>query len=97
MLSIHLADPNQHLQIITDVTCLRQFIYELANESQCKLCPYTSKRRRNVERHLITVHAPRERVSCSFCNKSYKNSLQLNTHLKKIHGEGPISGSGGPF
>ena len=82
---ITLAGLSQTLQIITDANSLGDFIEEFEQDFYCKLCSYTSKRRRNLERHLNTVHT-KERVSCSVCFKTFKSQRSLNTHLKTIHG-----------
>ena len=51
----------------------------------CKVCPYTSKIKKDIVRHVKDVHSDGERVECSVCKKSFKNKNSLRSHFGIAH------------
>ena len=49
----------------------------------CHLCNYSSKTRRNLTRHIRTVHNKGKSFSCSNCSKKFSNKRVLVQHVAK--------------
>ena len=49
----------------------------------CKVCNASSNRKYNTEMHIARVHGPSWNVKCQICDKSFKNVVTLENHLKK--------------
>ena len=46
----------------------------------CEICPYRSKRKAHLHRHIQEKHGPNERIQCEFCNRVYKNERNFSQH-----------------
>ena len=52
----------------------------------CEVCPYQTKRKCHLQRHMREKHGPNENITCEFCNKVYKNERCFAQHacFKKV-------------
>ena len=56
------------------------------NEIKCDLCDYTTKLRRNLNKHLWQMHTKREKIhQCDQCHQNFILPYQLKDHKEKIH------------
>ena len=46
----------------------------------CEICPYRSKRKAHLKRHIQEKHGPNERIQCEYCNGVYKNERNFAQH-----------------
>lgn len=55
----------------------------------CDICEFVSKRKKNLERHLNSVHMKISKSICSFtgCNQQYTTKAALKLHLVRDHDE----------
>lgn len=49
----------------------------------CTACGVTTKWRSSMNRHLVTVHAPKQDLNCGICGTVYKNNLTFQEHLRR--------------
>lgn len=59
------------------------------NDFYCDLCSFVSKRKKNVERHILAVHMKSHKFSCPFnkCNRQYTTQAALKLHTVRDHDE----------
>ena len=56
------------------------------SEIKCDLCDYTTKLRRNLNKHLWQMHTKREKIhQCDQCHQNFILPYQLKDHKEKIH------------
>lgn len=55
----------------------------------CDLCKFSSKRKKNVERHILAVHMKSFKFSCEFekCTRQYTTQAALKLHCVRDHDE----------
>jgi len=58
---------------------------------QCELCPYTAKKKYQLQRHFVYSHEKGSRANvCPICDKKYYNSDGLKIHIRGHTGERPF-------
>jgi len=50
-------------------------------------CSYASSRRKNLVRHILTVHKKVKNYRCEKCGQSLSEKRSLERHIEKIHGQ----------
>lgn len=62
---------------------------ECLDQFHCDLCQFSSKRKKNVERHILAVHMKSFKFSCSFsgCKRQYTTQAALKLHCVRDHDE----------
>lgn len=60
-----------------------------AKEFCCDSCPFVSKRKKNVERHILAVHMKSFKFNCplSECDRQYTTQAALKLHCVRDHDE----------
>jgi len=51
----------------------------------CTKCGYSTKKLRDIKRHVSNVHSDCVRVACEYCGRSFKNKNSLRTHISQNH------------
>lgn len=54
---------------------------------KCDACPFNSKRKKNLERHLLSFHLKLFTFNCSECPKQYTTHSSLKQHMVREHDE----------
>jgi uncharacterized Zn-finger protein len=60
-----------------------------SKDFHCDMCKFSSKRKKNVERHILAVHMKSFKIICSFknCNRQYTTQAALKLHCVRDHDE----------
>jgi len=51
----------------------------------CRQCGKILKSKKDLKRHIISIHVESAPVKCPHCDKDYKNGPSLQNHISKIH------------
>jgi hypothetical protein len=52
---------------------------------QCGICVFKSYRKEHVKSHLKSVHTPHEKIRCTTCGSTHKNSRAFREHLRTFN------------
>ena len=55
------------------------------DSKMCRFCRKFFNRKRDLKRHIKTVHEGIKDHHCSFCEKSFSRADRLNSHVKLVH------------
>lgn len=70
------------------------------NKYSCPMCETTSKRKYDIEVHILCVHKGKRRFQCSMCPRAFLRRNHLNDHVRGAHeacAENTCATCGKPF
>ena len=58
---------------------------KLTHDIKCKICESGFGTRRDLIRHVASVHEGKEYFECKICTKGFNSNMDLSRHLKFVH------------
>lgn len=51
----------------------------------CEMCSFRSSQKRNIQKHMITIHGQKKDYSCDFCDYKCAHAQNLKKHVNLMH------------
>ena len=88
VLAVHLKEDHRDFSLVEKFSIPEETVCEDLDERpkspmfECKDCAYTTKVRRNLYRHVISVHTKDKRFSCEDCGSRFAEHHELMYHVE---------------
>ena len=58
---------------------------EEKGQFKCEICDYSSYLKRNVKRHVESVHEKKKPFQCEICKQQFSQNSELKRHIKSSY------------
>ena len=81
-LEVHLKNVHPKLKLISN----KEYIHkEESTKFKCEMCPYSSKRKTHLKRHITAVHENIRNHVCGECGYAASRKTSLKRHIESVH------------
>ena len=66
-----------------------EYVFEKKKPYDCTICSFSFVSKKKLRFHMNLTHGAENKVSCSICQKVFKEQLNLDNHIKRKKCKGP--------